>query len=71
VERAQRPHTEEFHDRYMRDLDLKSLNKAMREWEYTYNHIRPHYSLALKTLAQYLAEHHYRVAPKAQLSHMF
>ena len=70
VERAQRTHTEEFHDRYMGDLDLKSLNQAMREWEYTYNHIRPHYSLALKTPAEYLAEHHTRMPPKTHLSHM-
>jgi putative transposase len=70
VERAQRSHTEEFHDRYMGELELKQLNEAMREWEHTYNYIRPHYSLALKTPAQYLADHHQRVAPKAQLSHM-
>ncbi|HEY43696.1 MAG TPA: transposase, partial [Anaerolineae bacterium] len=70
VERAQRTHSEEFHDRYMGELKLKQLNEAMREWEHTYNHIRPHYSLALKTPAQYLADHHQRVAPKAQLSHM-
>ncbi len=30
VERAQRTHTEEFHDRYMGDLDLTKLNQAMR-----------------------------------------
>lgn len=70
VERAQRTHTEEIHDRYMGELELKQLNEAMREWEHTYNHIRPHYSLALKTPAQYLADHHRRVAPEAQLSHM-
>jgi putative transposase len=70
VERAQRTHTEEFHDRYMGELDLKHLNEAMREWEYTYNHVRPHYSLDLKTPAKYLADHQTRVASKAQLSHM-
>jgi transposase InsO family protein len=70
VERAQRTHTEEFHDRYMGELDLKSLNAAMREWEYTYNHIRPHYSLDLKTPAKYLAAYHRKVTSKPQLSHM-
>jgi transposase InsO family protein len=70
VERAQRTHTEEFHDRYMGELDLVSLNDAMKKWEQTYNHIRPHYSLAMKTPAQYLAEHDARVAPNTQLSHM-
>jgi hypothetical protein len=28
------------------------LNQAMRQWEYIYNHIRPHYSLALRTPAE-------------------
>ncbi len=70
VERAQRTHTEEFHDRYMGELELKQLNKAMLEWEYIYNHIRPHYSLALRTPAEYLVEYNQRVAPKTQLSHM-
>lgn len=65
VERAQRTHTEEFHDRYMGELDLKSLNQAMREWEYVYNQIRPHYSLDLKTPAEYLADHFERLAPAA------
>jgi putative transposase len=65
VERAQRTHTEEFHDRYMGELDLKRLNQAMREWEHTYNHIRPHYSLALRTPAEYLAEHHQELAQAA------
>ena len=65
VERAQRTHTEEFHDRYMGDLELKQLNKAMRQWEYVYNHIRPHYSLALRTPAEYLAEYHQELAPAA------
>lgn len=65
VERAQRTHTEEFHDRYMGELDLKPLNEAMREWEHVYNHIRPHYSLDLQTPAEYLARHHERLAPAA------
>jgi len=70
VERAQRTHTEEFHDRYMGELDLRSLNEAMREWEHVYNHVRPHYSLDLMTPAEYLSLHHPEIAPLAQLSHM-
>jgi putative transposase len=70
VERAQRTHTEEFHDRYFGELDLGSVNQAMREWEYIYNHVRPHYSLDLKTPAEYLSQHHPGLAPAAQLSHM-
>jgi putative transposase len=31
VERAQRTHTEEYHDRYMGELELEALNKAMKE----------------------------------------
>jgi putative transposase len=70
VERAQRTHTEEFHDRYMGDLDLRSLNEAMREWEYVYNHVRPHYSLDLMTPSEYLSQQCPEMAPLAQLSHM-
>jgi putative transposase len=70
VERAQRTHTEEFHDRYMGDLELTSLNKAMRQWEYVYNHVRPHYSLDLQTPAEYLHRHHPAMAPPHNSSHM-
>ncbi|NIV30234.1 MAG: DDE-type integrase/transposase/recombinase [Anaerolineae bacterium] len=70
VERAQRTHTEEFHDRYMGDLELREMNRAMREWEDVYNHVRPHYSLDLLTPAEYLAKHHKRLTPTAELSHM-
>lgn len=70
VERAQRTHTEEFHDRYMGELDLGSLNRAMRKWEHVYNHIRPHYSLDLQTPAEYLARHHSAMAPPLNSSHM-
>jgi len=70
VERAQRTHTEEFHDRYMGDLELSALNQAMREWEHVYNHVRPHYSLDLQTPAEYLARHHPSMAPPPNSSHM-
>jgi putative transposase len=70
VERAQRTHTEEFHDRYMGDLELPVLNQAMREWEHVYNHVRPHYSLDLQTPAEYLARHHPAMAPPPNSSHM-
>ena len=70
VERAQRTHTEEFHDRYMGELEMKEMNRAMRQWEQTYNHVRPHYSLDLMTPAEYLASHFQGSAPTAQMSHM-
>jgi hypothetical protein len=41
----------------MGELDLKSVNKALRDWETFYNTVRPHHSLALRTLAEYLDEY--------------
>lgn len=70
VERAQRTHTEEFYDLYMGELDLKSVNAALREWENIYNTVRPHHSLDLKTPAEYLYEHHSLSAPIPKPSHM-
>lgn len=63
VERAQRTHTEEFYDLYMGDLDLKSVNEALREWELFYNTVRPHHSLDLMTPEEYLSEYHSDLAP--------
>jgi putative transposase len=70
VERAQRTHSEEFYDLYMGELDLKSVNEALREWEHFYNTVRPHHSLDLKTPAEYLYEHHLDLAPIQKPSHM-
>jgi len=70
VERAQRTHTEEFYDLYMGELDLKSVNEALREWEHFYNTVRPHHSLDLKTPAEYLYEYHSELAPIPKPSHM-
>jgi transposase InsO family protein len=71
VERAQRTHTEEFYDLYMGELDLKSINEALREWELFYNTVRPHHSLDLKTPEEYLSEYHSDLAPVQQPSHMY
>lgn len=70
VERAQRTHTEEFYDLYMGELDLKSVNVALREWEVFYNTVRPHHSLDLKTPAEYLSECNSGLASASKLSHM-
>ena len=70
VERAQRTHTEEFHDLYMGELDLKSLNNALREWETFYNMDRPHHSLDFMTPAEYLYENHSDLASIQKPSHM-
>jgi putative transposase len=70
VERAQRTHTEEFHDLYMGEQDLKSLNNALLEWETFYNMDRPHHSLDLMTPAEYLYEYHSDLASIQKPSHM-
>lgn len=70
VERAQRTHTEEFYELYMGELDLKSVNKALREWENFYNRVRPHHSLDLMSPAEYLYKHHSGLVPISKLSHM-
>ena len=70
VERAQRTHTEEFYDLYMGELDLKSINRALRDWENFYNQVRPHHSLDLMSPAEYLCKHHPGMAPAHTLSHM-
>ena len=70
VERAQRTHTEEFYDLYMGELDLKSVNEALRDWEQFYNTVRPHHSLDLMTPAEYLYEHQSGLASIPKSSHM-
>ncbi len=65
VERANRTHTEEFWECYDGDLDLPSVRQALHAWEGLYNHFRPHQGLAGKTPAEYLAECHPEMAPKA------
>ena len=55
MERAQRAHTEESYGLYMGEPDLKNVNAALRDWEVFYNTVRPHHSLDMKTLAEYLS----------------
>lgn len=71
VERAQRTHTEEFYEIYDGDLGLPSLNDALTQWEWTYNHIRPHQSLDWMTPLQYLIKCHPELASEAKLSNMY
>jgi len=42
VERANRTHREEFYEVEEIELKLEDHNKQLEEWEYVYNHIRPH-----------------------------
>jgi transposase InsO family protein len=70
VERAHRTHTEEFYEVYDGELDLATLNQALRGWEQTYNRVRPHQALDGRTPMEYLIECHLEVAQTQQLSHM-
>ena len=57
VERMNRTGREEFWECYDGELDLPMVGEALRAWEAEYNTIRPHHALALRTPAQFLADH--------------
>ncbi|MBX3069910.1 MAG: IS481 family transposase [Thermomicrobiales bacterium] len=65
VERFNRTSQEEFWHCYDGDLDLVAANAALRAWEATYNHVRPHQALQMQTPLDYL-----RSFATQQLSHM-
>jgi putative transposase len=65
VEQAQRTHKEEFYAYCDGDLELKSLNKALRRWERVYNTILLHHSFGRRTPARYLQECFPSLAPAA------
>lgn len=67
VERAHRTHTEEFYEVYDGDLDITSLTQALQQWEWVYNHLRPHQALDWRTPAEYLRQCHPELG---SLSHM-
>ncbi len=54
VERAQRTHTEEFYQVTACSLEMKKLNRELRQWERIYNTVRPHQSLGYLTPQQFL-----------------
>ena len=56
VERANRTHTEEFYQVTPYSLELKKLNRELRDWERTYNTLRPHQSLGYLTPHQFLQQ---------------
>jgi len=58
VERAQRTHTEEFYQVTNCSLEMKALNRELREWENTYNTVRPHQALGYLTPHQFLQQWH-------------
>jgi transposase InsO family protein len=62
VERAHRSHVQEFYDYYVGELSIEAVNRALRAWEETFNTLRPHQALKLRSPLHYLkAEHPDRV----------
>lgn len=61
VERANRTHTEEFYEVTDAEPELEALRAALRDWETTYNTIRPHQALGYLTPAEFLASLEARV----------
>jgi transposase InsO family protein len=55
VERANRTHTEEFYEVTDAEPELAPLQAALRDWETTYNTVRPHQALGQLTPAEFLA----------------
>ena len=55
VERVNRTHRQEFWELYDGELELPPLQAALRAWEETYNHARPHQALGYLTPAEHLA----------------
>jgi len=56
VERANRTHTEEFHEVTPCPLSIAQLNQELLDWERTYNTVRPHQALGYLTPQQFLAQ---------------
>ena len=56
VERANRTPTEEFYQVTPCSLEMKKLNRELRQWERIYNNIRPHQSLGYLTPRQFLSQ---------------
>lgn len=55
VERLNGTSRREFWECYEGDLDLPTLQQALREWEATYNTIRPHQALGYETPSAFFA----------------
>ncbi len=56
VERAHRTHTEEFYELTPCSLSIAQLNCELQAWDWTYNTVRPHQSLAYLTRQEFLAQ---------------
>jgi len=58
VERANRTYREEFYNCSDATPTVAGFKADLLAWEHTYNHIRPHHSLGLRTPAEFLATFH-------------
>ena len=56
VERANRTHTEEFHEVTACSLQIAQLNQELRDWERIYNTVRPHQAVGYRTPQEFLAQ---------------
>lgn len=56
VERANHTHTEEFYQVTACSLEMKKLNRELRQWERIYNTVRPHQVLGYLTPQQFLRQ---------------
>ncbi len=56
VERANRTHTEEFHECTLAEPTIAGLRSELRTWETIYNEVRPHQALGYLTPRQFLDE---------------
>lgn len=54
VERANRTHTEEFHECTLAEPTVAALGAELRVWESIYNEVRPHQALGYLTPRQFL-----------------
>ena len=54
VERAQRIHTEESYELTPAEATVAATRNALLQWEWIYNHVRPHQALDYKPPAQLL-----------------
>lgn len=68
VERTHRTHQEEFYEVTQAEGTTEAIRKELRQWEDTYNTVRPHQSLGYKTPLEYLQEHG-QYQPKHQPTH--
>lgn len=56
VERANRTHSEEFYQVTAGSLEMKILNRELRQWERIYHTVRPHQALGYLTPQQFLLQ---------------